>query len=248
MKFITPILFATLFVGASANTDVLPVPSAAPGDSPYECTADDLGDLDPYMIEKVGKTLIDRPDNPFPFGEVFFANEKGAESLEDDPFKLVAKIFLEFNKDKLEDSGAAVDNGWPCPVETGWCVNADNIYPDRGVKKINSINGNTEEAQRECLQTCLDHEGATGCQVIWDQENRGCYIMTGIIDHGNGSDLHLCWLFNEKYDYSTCGNGDPILRLVGGFQEVYVNVPEDDEDCGANGKLVAKPFFQIRQS
>merc|ERR1719148_310277 len=98
MKFITPILFATLFGGASATPDVLPVPPAALGESPYECTAGDLGSLDPYMIETVGKKSIDPDVDPFPFGKVIFANKDGEEeTVVDDPDKLVANIFLEFH-------------------------------------------------------------------------------------------------------------------------------------------------------
>jgi len=101
-------------------------------------------------------------------------------------------------------------SGWPCPVETGYCVKADTTDQNEGVIKINSIDGNTKEAQQECLRACLKHKGATGCEVIWDQGNRGCYIMTDVIDHGNQVDRHLCWLFNEKYDYSTCLLTDEI--------------------------------------
>jgi len=139
MKCIAPILFTTLFVGASAAPD-----------NSYDCKDEDLGDMDAYMIKKVGKTLIDREDEPFPFGKVFFADEAGAETVDGDPFKLVAQIYVEFNKDKLKDSGELNVNG----------------------------------------------------------------------------DCH------------------PLLELVGGFQEVYINVPETDEDCRANGIPVAKPFFK----
>merc|ERR1719491_37555 len=38
-------------------------------------------------------------------------------------------------------------------------------------------------------------------------------------------------------------NGVPFLSLAGGFQEVYVNVPEDDEDCGAKGTLIGDSLF-----
>jgi len=94
--------------------------------------------------------------------------------------------------------------GWPCPVEEGFCVKQDGGDQNDGVIKINNMDGNTEEAQKECLQACLNHEGATGCEVIWDQGNRGCYIHTDIIHHGNGVGNHLCWLFTPENDFSTC--------------------------------------------
>ena len=52
--------------------------------------------------------------------------------------------------------------------------------------KVNSVNGDSVDAQRICMAACLKHKGATGCEVIWDQGNRGCYIHTSkVIDHGN---------------------------------------------------------------
>jgi len=137
MKFITPILFATLFIVASAELD-----------DPYECQDEDRGFLDAYMIEKVGRTLIDPEDKPviqpFPYGEVFFVDKAGVEAVDGVPAKLVANIYVEFHKDKL----------------------------------------------------------------------------------------------TEKGDKDTAGN--QLLELVGGFQEVYVNVPDDDKDCRANGIHIAK--------
>ena len=66
-----------------------------------------------------------------------------------------------------------------------------------GVKKLNSVDGNTIQAQQECLRLCSLVHGATGCEVIWDQGNRGCYAHTQDISHGNGVDRHFCWVFSK---------------------------------------------------
>eukprot|EP00751_Fragilariopsis_kerguelensis_P036826 CAMPEP_0170934680 /NCGR_PEP_ID=MMETSP0735-20130129/18529_1 /TAXON_ID=186038 /ORGANISM="Fragilariopsis kerguelensis, Strain L26-C5" /LENGTH=448 /DNA_ID=CAMNT_0011338009 /DNA_START=100 /DNA_END=1446 /DNA_ORIENTATION=+ len=137
MKFITPTLFATLFVVGASEDPVSPVaptfsPTVKPRSEPYECQDEDLGNMDEFMIGKVGKTSDDKS---FPFGKVFFTDEAGKETEDGNPHKLVASIYLEFDEDKLEE----------------------------------------------------------------DEE------------------------------------GNSLLNLVGGFQQVYVNVPGEDKDCGARG-------------
>jgi len=87
-----------------------------------------------------------------------------------------------------------------CPVEKGFCVLPDGSDQNNGVIKINSVDGNTDAAQEVCLAACQAYGGATGCEVIWDQGNRGCYVMTDTVDHGNNNDRHLCWVFSKCGD------------------------------------------------
>jgi len=67
-----------------------------------------------------------------------------------------------------------------------------------GVIKVNSVNGNTQNAQMACMKACRARPGATGCEVIWDQGNRGCYIHTQRITEGNGVGRHLCSIFKRR--------------------------------------------------
>jgi len=133
MKFITPILFATLFVGASADTAVAGgavaggavaggavaggavagggvigggVSGGAPLQKPL-CTPDDPGDMDSFMIKKVGKTLPDPLDKSFPFSKAFFIDDKGDKTDSTDPDRLVTHVYVEFHEDKLIDADAA---------------------------------------------------------------------------------------------------------------------------------------------
>ena len=51
---------------------------------------------------------------------------------------------------------------------------------NNGVIKLDSVDGDTDEAKNACLQKCLQYqstsaETVTGCETIWDQGNRGCY-------------------------------------------------------------------------
>ena len=82
----------------------------------------------------------------------------------------------------------------------GFCVKNGKDQND-GVVKINNINGNTEQAQQNCLNECRKRKDATGCEIIWDQSNRGCYAMTKQITGGSGAKNHYCWVFSRGKIY-----------------------------------------------
>ena len=66
-----------------------------------------------------------------------------------------------------------------------------------GVVKINSLDGNTLDRQEKCLDQCRSVTGVTGCEVIWAQDNRGCYAHTEEVVSGNSADKHFCWVFSK---------------------------------------------------
>ena len=66
-----------------------------------------------------------------------------------------------------------------------------------GVIKLDNVDGNTEAAQAKCLKRCREKSGSTGCEVIWNQSNRGCYIHTQEVARGTGVDNHMCWIFSK---------------------------------------------------
>ena len=82
-------------------------------------------------------------------------------------------------------------------MEEGFCVKANGGDQNSGVIKLNDLDGNTSERQDECLELCHSEIGATGCEVIWNQGNRGCYVHTREIARGNGVDRHACWVFSK---------------------------------------------------
>ena len=84
-----------------------------------------------------------------------------------------------------------------CPIEEGYCLQSNGEDQNSGVVKLNSLDGNTKHAQASCLAKCKQQEGATGCEVIWDQHNRGCYVHTKSIARGNGMAKHKCWVFSK---------------------------------------------------
>merc|ERR1712166_1096723 len=95
-------------------------------------------------------------------------------------------------------SESAFDLGteaWPA----GFCM-SNAIDQNNGVTKLEGGNyeGNTKEAQ--CLAQCKEHSADwTGCEVIWDQSNRGCYVHTEHVNYANNVDKHKC-LLREVYD------------------------------------------------
>lgn len=95
--------------------------------------------------------------------------------------------------------------------ENGFCVTASGGDQNSGVTKINGLDGNTIAAQAHCYQKCLATPGATGCEVIWDQNNRGCYVHTKEAARGNNAARHMCSIFktytkkyNNNWDIGFC--------------------------------------------
>lgn len=93
----------------------------------------------------------------------------------------------------------AADSAPVCPRENGFCVKSNGADQNSGVVKIDSLSnyGTSEEARHACLAKCHAQKGATGCEVIWNQGNRGCYAMTKSVARGNGVRRHYCWVFSK---------------------------------------------------
>jgi len=84
-----------------------------------------------------------------------------------------------------------------CLKEKGFCVLSNGADQNSGVIKLDSVDGNSVGQQQSCLSRCLANPRSTGCEVIWDQSNRGCYVHTQSIARGNGVARHLCWVFSK---------------------------------------------------
>lgn len=89
-----------------------------------------------------------------------------------------------------------------CIKEKGFCVHANGRDQNSGVVKLDSEDADSKEAQQSCLDRCKNYNGATGCEAIWQQGNRGCYVHTRDISRGNGVDRHMCWVFSKCVDPS----------------------------------------------
>jgi len=134
-----------------------------------------------------------------------------------------------------------------CSMEQGYCVRENGSDQNSGVVKINSLDGNRAERQEDCLKQCLATPGVTGCEVIWDQGNRGCYAHTSEVAYGNGVGRHGCWIVSkcgskelEKSSNLKCpaelgfcvkGNGSDQNSGVVKLNALDGNTPERQEDC-----------------
>ena len=84
--------------------------------------------------------------------------------------------------------------------QAGFCVNEDNQDVNSGVVRLRGGNFKTAAEHLECLELCGAYAGATGCETIWGQGNRGCYVHTSHeIAKGNGQARHSCWLATGKF-------------------------------------------------
>ncbi len=107
-------------------------------------------------------------------------------------------------------------------MEQGFCVKNNGVDQNSGVIKINGKDGNTENAQQTCLEECLKNDKATGCEVIWDQGNRGCYVHTDEVARGNQVQRHKCWIFSKC---KATGNKRPTSSYtLFLYEQFYKNV------------------------
>lgn len=62
--------------------------------------------------------------------------------------------------------------------QAGFCVKPNGQDQNSGVIKLMSGDHNSDAKKLECLKACAEQPNFTGCEVIWDQDNRGCYAHT----------------------------------------------------------------------
>lgn len=84
------------------------------------------------------------------------------------------------------------------PTEAGFCVTSSGSDQNSGVVKVwGGDFGPSDEKKMECLDKCIAASAVrkvTGCEAIWGQGNRGCYIHTREVARGNNVDRHSCWV------------------------------------------------------
>merc|ERR1712216_105103 len=93
------------------------------------------------------------------------------------------------------DSGA---EAWPA----GYCLNNGGDQ-NAGVVKLDGGDYEGAAKEAECLAKCKDYsvDGNhwTGCETIFNQGNRGCYVHTQPMNSANGLSNHGC-LLRDSYD------------------------------------------------
>jgi len=71
----------------------------------------------------------------------------------------------------------------------GYCLDSNGQDQNSGVI---TLSGPTAE---QCLAACRNHNGATGCELIKNQGNQGCYVHTEDVASGSQHSNHICYLF-----------------------------------------------------
>jgi hypothetical protein len=129
---------------------------------------------------------------------------KGVKVYASDPWytpanAAVSGLYLK----NLPKSGATGHADKICPVQGGFCVKSNGQDQNAGVLKLDSIDGKSQVAKGNCIQKCLGYglqnpkKKVTGCEIIWDQGNRGCYVHTNDVSKGNKVKNHACWIFSK---------------------------------------------------
>ena len=77
--------------------------------------------------------------------------------------------------------------------EAGFCVRKDGRDVNHNISK----HPDEDLGKDACLAWCTTQPGATGCEHIANQGNKGCYFFTAKdVVRGNGAPNHLCWIFH----------------------------------------------------
>jgi len=122
-----------------------------------------------------------------------------------------------------------------CRRQQGFCVydigRRRNRDQNRGVYKLNSLDGNKEKAQCECIDKCRAWPGATGCEVIWNQRNRGCYVHTQKVQRGNRRGNHYCWIFTPSCKGDMADTAPPPLPQAFAMAASYAHMCQAPSDA-----------------
>ena len=63
-----------------------------------------------------------------------------------------------------------------CKRDVGYCLNNAGKDQNKGVIKLNSLNGDTDQHRDTCLKMCIDYPRATGCEIIWNAKNQVTHV------------------------------------------------------------------------
>jgi len=115
--------------------------------------------------------------------------------------------------------------------QDGYCVKSNNSDQNDGVQKL--VGGDYNDVgdlHKQCLEMCAGVKGVTGCEMIWDQNNRGCYAHTANIDGGgNGVHRHSCYAVEVPGELGSCsGYQDITVGNVNCAVEMMVNGEKQD--------------------
>ena len=77
-------------------------------------------------------------------------------------------------------------------------MRTNGVDQNSWVKKLDSLDGNSSERRHSCFEKCNYESGATGCELIWNNKDHGCYVHTSTyVARGSGTANHTCWVFGK---------------------------------------------------
>lgn len=65
---------------------------------------------------------------------------------------------------------------------------------NKGVVKLDALDGSDAARREECLRKCAAAPLWTGCEMIWQRGDKGCYVHTNPVSRGNGGGDYYCWI------------------------------------------------------
>jgi len=98
-------------------------------------------------------------------------------------------VDIQSAKGKGKEKHDPLANTWP----PGACMSG-NVDQDQGVVKLDGGDYKGSDKEAQCLAKCQAYGIWTGCEVIWDQDNRGCYVHTQPVNWANLKNRHGCLL------------------------------------------------------
>jgi hypothetical protein len=134
--------------------------------------------------------------------------------------------------------------------QDGFCVKADGVDQNSGVILLDGLDGYPDDGDlhKECLEMCAVVIGVTGCEMIWDQNNKGCYAHTDNINGGgNGVVRHSCYLVEEEAKIGGCTGyedvqvGDfncPVEMMIDGEKQGTIDFDDPLANVKQDGKQI----------
>ena len=95
-------------------------------------------------------------------------------------------------------------------MERGGCANEKCLIDSSEIIQIDGKDyGNTTERQKQCLDLCHSIDGATGCELVWSSDKKGCYAYKQSLTQVKKTCLNeekeecSCWIFDQcKQDWT----------------------------------------------
>jgi hypothetical protein len=136
--------------------------------------------------------------------------------------------------------------------EKGFCVKSNGHDQNSGVIKLEGGDffdeefNKDEEKVAKCLTMCAERSKSgpvTGCEMIWNQGNKGCYVHTREISHGNNVGRHSCYLAEQlglppRPTIETRGQQCGVEVLVDGERQEGLSYSEDSVNVYQEGTTV----------